>query len=177
MQPIGPSFQSHWPEPVVTKVVVLSSGDYGAAAGETPSNFTRTLPWRIYDVLAIKLVTLDIAFQKADATPPNPTGLYLGINGIRHVMSSDPRIDESFAYVTPLPTNSFANETVRHYTFNNTAGGIDDPYTYFYMPATSSLEKMNITLKNADGTPYDTADTTVTVTLLVYTRFSKLTRL
>lgn len=175
MSAIGPSFQTHWPEQVVTKVAVLSSADI-VNNGDTASNFTLSLPSRVYDVLGIKLVALDIAFPRSDATPPNPTSIFLSINDIRHVMSSNSRVDGCFAYVTPLPTNSFANETTLHYTFKNDSGGIDDPYTYMFTPATSSLEKISIRLSNPDGSLYVADSGKVTVTLLLYTRFSKLTR-
>jgi len=172
---LGPTFQTKWPEAIITKVVVLSSADI-IANGDTASRFTLTLPWRIYDVLGIKLVSLDIAFPRSDTSPPEPTSVFLRINDIHHVMSSNSRVDGSFAYVTPLPTNTNANEGVLHYTFNNAGGGIDDPYTYMYSPATTSMEKMTVELINPDGSLYNADTGTVTVTLLIYARYSKLSR-
>jgi hypothetical protein len=45
-----------------------------------------------------------------------------------------------------------------------------------YSPATTSMEKMTVELINPDGSLYNADTGTVTVTLLIYARYSKLSR-
>jgi hypothetical protein len=172
---LGPAYQSAWPEPVLTRVVVLSSGD--KTASDTASDFALSLPSRVYDVLGIRLAALDVAYTST-TSPPQPTEVYVRFNDLRHVTSPNTNVDGAFAYVLLQPTLTATNGATYHLRFDNRApAGLDDPCTYLFSPASSAMDKVRLQLVNPDGSLYNAQGAVVTYTFVFYTRYVKEARL
>jgi hypothetical protein len=59
---------------------------------------------------------------------------------------------------------------------NHSTSMSDDAYTYLFSPATVSLDKMRIRLTDTSNALLNMTDKTVTLSFVVYMRFSKNSR-
>jgi len=160
----GPQHSTQWPEAVVSRVVVVSSADRNTSAYASAAEFSVPLSQRLYDVLGIKLVAADIS----GTTTPTPFVLH--VNEFSRLVSSSSTMDGAFAYIMPTvngPRISFVNQS---------QSMTDDAYTHLFSPATVSLDKMRIRLTDTSNALLNMTDKTVTLTFVVYMRFSKASR-
>lgn len=141
--------------------------------GSSPNKFTMKLSSPLRDVVAIKLLGIEIR-------PANNNSLFTG----------EVFVNINDYYNTTVPYNingqqyerkTFANFYVEGpgLVFNNRDLATTlslDPYTYIFDPIQSSLDRFDIQITNNAGALYDTLGRPVKIVLAVYTKRHKFSR-
>lgn len=160
-----------------SKIIVINTANIDSDSvirWVSPVDFSVRIPSKIYEVQAIKLVSLDISFNYSTNVEslPKLNTVVVRLNDINRITSPSNAIDGAYALITPTLNGTTSSS---HFHFENNKMDIfHDPYSYIFSPEKASMDRIDFKLLNSDGTTYDYKGSVVSMCIMVYYKNSRI---